>query len=791
MDPLSPLTYIRRHKKSVLLLAGLICLATMGLYIMVAVLDSIPMRAQSSYLTRVSRVYPMGSGVLDPAVTSQIQTHPGVERAIPDNGLNISVPSLIGVDNLHLMGVSPTDAQSLMDHYAVHLGQGRLFEPRTNEIVLCEQVARALGLQVGDQVDRSVDDVYYGAIPDPLVLVGILESNPTQPGPSIRVGFASYEYLARHESYAPRQTGLLVVARDGHKEAVDEFLEGTIASGHTGTETFAEIAQWMSMGRQGLYVLFGVVNCVVAAVVALVVGVINRIAMMRRLTELGLLNAIGHHKSRLVRHMTLETVIVAGTAWGIGLGLALVALAGLKSSFYYARGMDLNLVNLAPFWFALPTPVVVVSFAALSATRMFSRLDAIAIVEQGKLSMEPKGPRRAAKRSSTKPLSSRTFYWRHRRRGVMLILSMALMVVGVAFPIFLLSASADAMLPDFEYLRYVGEVTARAGNTVDPGVAAQVRSHPAVERVVQAIPLWLHVVVPPGGGTQVNIYGVRETELPALMALFEVHLAEGRLPRTRSNEIVIPRASALNRGLHIGDTVGQSAQERRADTDTDPMIEDSIPTEMVIVGLLDRDDLWVGFASLEYLESHEHTASRSSRLLVVPAEGRKGELDAWLEESVASAQANVTTYDALYGEFRQAIQAMFVLFAAVESTIAAVAAIALAALNHIFFAQRREEFGILHAVGHSRPWLVLRTTRETASAVSVAWLLGAVVCVIGLVCFRALVYVPRGLNLNFFNPTPWLFTLPIPLTVIAVGAGTIARTLSRLDSLAVIEGRQA
>jgi ABC-type antimicrobial peptide transport system permease subunit len=131
------------------------------------------------------------------------------------------------------------------------------------------------------------------------------------------------------------------------------------------------------------------------------------------------------------------------------------------------------------------------------------------------------------------------------------------------------------------------------------------------------------------------------------------------------------------------------------------------------------------------------------------------------------------------------------LFAAVESIIALVAAIALTALNHIFFAQRREEFGILHAVGRSRPWLVLRTTKETASTVSVAWLLGALVCVIGLVSFRALVYVPRGLSLNFFNPTPWLFTLPIPLAVIAVGAGTIARTLSRLDPLAVIEGRQA
>jgi len=42
-----------------------------------------------------------------------------------------------------------------------------------------------------------------------------------------------------------------------------------------------------------------------------------------------------------------------------------------------------------------------------------------------------------------------------------------------------------------------------------------------------------------------------------------------------------------------------------------------------------------------------------------------------------------------------------------------VAAVALAALNCIFFAQRQEEFGILHAIGRSRPWLVFRTVKET------------------------------------------------------------------------------
>ena len=805
MNPLSSLTYYRRHKQSALLLVSLITLVTLGVYVMVSVLDSIPMRARVSYLTRLSRVYPTAASSLEPAVVSQIQSHPDVVRVVPDNGLSISPPTLIGRDNLRLMGVSQDDAQYLMAHCGVRLKQGRMFEPRTNEIVLSEEVARALGLQVGDQIDHSVNDEYYRVVVVPLTLVGILEGDPsaalrTGPtvgsGPSVRVGFASYEYLEAHELYAPRQSNLLVIAQEGRKAAVDEFLETEIASARTETETYREVSLFVAMALRGLHVIFGIVNCLVAIVVALVVGVVNRMALTQRLSELGLLHAVGYYKNRLIRRLTLETATVAGIGWIAGLALAGLVLAWLKAGFYYAKGMELDLANLAPLWFTVPIPVVVVAFAILSAMRVFGRFDAIAIIERGKLEMEAQGHRRAAKpsrgsrsrtpRSSIRPLSSRTFYLRHRRRGIMLVVGMALMILGVAFPVFLTSVVIDGLEPGFEYLRYVSRVSPGTGPAVDPGVTAQVRSHPAVARVVPVIPLGLSVLVPPGSGTGVSVYGVAEDELSILIDLFGMHLVDGRLPRARSNEIVISEAVARNRGLRVGDTIGRPIQERE---EVDPMIADDIPIEMVVVGLLSPDDLWLGLASFEYLESHELTSSRPVHLLVLPAEGRKGELDAWLEESVASAQTDVDTYGGQRREFRQLTQSMLLLFAAVESIIALVAAIALATLNHIFFTQRREEFGTLHALGRSRPWLVLRTVKETGSAVAVAWLTGAAVCVVGLVCAQATIYAPRGLSLDFFNPVPWIFTLPIPLAVIVGGAGTIARTLSRLDPVAVIERR--
>jgi hypothetical protein len=288
----------------------------------------------------------------------------------------------------------------------------------------------------------------------------------------------------------------------------------------------------------------------------------------------------------------------------------------------------------------------------------------------------------------------------------------------------------------------------------------------------------LMVTIPPTE-TVFTFYGVSEYDLPALLDLYGVYLKEGRLPRPSSNEIILSEAVVHNRGLRLGDTVGRPVNE----------LDTSIPTEMLIVGILGPADRWIGFGSYEYLANHEFYSNRLNYLLVVPTVGEKSELDDWLEKEVASAQTSVRTYDTQYGELQEATRGTLLLFAGLESVLAVIAAVALAVLNYIFFAQRRDEFGVLHAMGRSRVWLILRAAGETISAVAAAWLLGALVCVIGLVIAQANIFGPKGVSLDFTNLAPWLFTLPIPIAVVIASAGVVAWLLFRLDPVSIIERR--
>ncbi len=789
MNPFSPLSYYRRHKGRALLLTALVTLSTLGICVMVRLLDSTAEQyeATESYLTRVSLVFAR-AGSLEPGVGARVQTHPDVARTIPTRSLWLTVPMFGALPSDYpLFGIPEGDLSALMEVCDLELTAGRLPQARSNELALTEELAQALGLQVGAVVDRSLDEAAFGSISRPMLLVGVLEA-ARDPASRTKVllGLASLEYLESHEAYSHLPPELLVLPRPGRRATVEQFLEATIASPRTEVWTRQRVAESVSKALRTFHLIFGVVDLLVAAVMALVVGAINRIAMIQRIRDLGLLHALGHGKGWLVRRLAQEVTVIAGLGWLAGLVLSWLIFWWLKEQVYTSAG-GLHLANLTPIWFTVPIPLVAVAFVTLSARRTLARLDAVAIVDRGTVAAEAddlRGPPFRAPRSSLRPLSSWTFYWRHRRRGLALAATIALMILGVVFPVFLLSPMIDVNKLLYEYLYHVTVLSPRESATVDPGVVAQVRLHPGVARVVPAIRLGLLIDVPPLNRNNVTLFAVSEADLQHLLDLYGLHVKEGRLPEPRSNEIVLTRVIATNRGLGLGDHVGRPAYEYDYD----------MPTEMVVVGILERHnpgnrDLWLGFAPYEYVSSHELYAARSVDLLLVPEEEHREEVDAWLEEAVASERVAVRTYEQLLLMHRQDMQMLLLLVTVVEGIVAIVAAIALAILSYIFFAQRREEFGILAALGHSRRWLVLRTVGETVAVVAVAWLLGAAICLAGLAAMQIGLFAPKGMALDLTSPTPWLSTMPLPLIIIGVSAGLVVWMLSRLDPVSIIEGR--
>lgn len=787
MNPLSPFTYCRRQRKSTLALLALMVLMTLGLSVMVRLPDSFVehMYFSESYMTRVSLVSAIGPA-LDPGLVSQISSHPDVARVMQELGLFVTWPPISG--SSHLFGVPESDVPTLLDVCDLRLKEGRLPQPRTNELVLSETMANGAKVRIGDEISRLSNEDWFAAIPSPLVIVGILADNGSGLQESPPLGIVSYEYVSNHELFISSWTpGLVVVAREGRRDAVGTFLD-TAISPYAKVWTNRQLAARVRRVSRNFHLMFGAVDGLVVVAIALVVGIINQMVLSRRLAELGLLHAVGHDKAGLVRRLALETAVVAVLGWVVGLASAWGLFALIKATLYEPYGVKLSLANLVPVWFSIPVPVAAIASVVWNARRTLDRLDAVAIIERDQLGTEG-GQQRTTRRaraphSVDRPLSSWTFYLRHRRRGLALTLAIGVMILGVAFPAFVFGPMMDAWVTLYAHLRQVSVISPLTELTVDPAVITQIREHTDVDSVMSAMRLSVRVDVPPMAHPSVPLYAVSESDMQTLTRAYGVHVVEGRLPQPRTNEIVLSVALAQNRGWQVGDRIGRGH---------DPRESDDLPTETVLVGMVssgsDQEDLWTGFMSLEYASGHQAYASRPMHLLVLSREGRKSKVDAWLESNVASEGTAVQTFDGVQTESRLAMWIILVVLGIVESVIAVVAAVALAILSYTFLTQRQDEFGILHAVGHSRRWLMLRTLGESSSVVAVAWLLGAGLCGIGLLCMQAAVFAPKGMTFNVLNPAPWVFTVPMPVAIVAVSTGLVARMLRRLDPVSIVERR--
>ncbi|MBN1439453.1 MAG: hypothetical protein JW929_08595 [Anaerolineales bacterium] len=786
MNPLSPFRYHLRHKRLALLLIAFQALAVAGLYLLIGLMNEsyiAPYYTVNRYLEKFSLIQPDQGNALPGEFTGGIPANPDVERAVPYGSLDIMVPNLGGLMfSFRLIGLREADVPAVMDSCNVILKEGEWLEPGTNGVMLSEEVARALKLNLGDEIGRAVDETYYPAVTSPFTLVGILSGD-------VRLAVVSYEYLQSREAYRQQAvSGLLVLARPGREAAVDEFLVRRSAGAPFETYGLHSLEKIAAQSRMAVVLAFGPIVLLISIAVGLVINVIHQIAFTRRLPEFGTLLAVGREKGWLVRRLALEISLPAVLGWILGVALAVGMMAVLSSALYAPAGFPFHPLEPLAIPLLIPIPLAVIGFTLWSVTRALGRMDAVAIVERGDLSLEGQ-PRPAKGRASQpKPLAAATFYRRHKRRAAMTVGAMGMMVMGVALLVFIMTAVFDVAKPSLNNLSRMSLVSPDRPDLEDT-LAGRIRSSPLVERIIRTYPVYaIDIVLPPVNTfNPAETYAVAAEDLDYLAGLYGLELAEGRMPKPGAAEIVLPWALAKNRGLAVGDVIGDPDH---------PVYEGAptLPAALTISGIFARaenreEENWLSFMSLEFVEPAWGEWKTAPALIVTAGSGQKAELDAWLEGEIGPMGSNVRTFGKQQAFLREITAMGLFTISLMESVIALVAALALAGLNYVFLTQRRSELNLLNALGFSRPQLIRRIGRETLFTVGAAWLAGALGCAALAALMQAGMYEPVGFRLDFFNPIPWLFTLPVPAAVLAVSVATAAAMLSRLDPVAVIERR--
>ncbi|MGD8455257.1 MAG: ABC transporter permease [Anaerolineales bacterium] len=788
MNPLSPWIYHRRHKRHAALIFGLILLVTAGLYIMGAVLWSVfiePPRVAFMALSKFSLVTPVsGSTVMD-----DIAANPDVEEILPTTSVAVDIPTMMPGETitLRLFALNQEDLPYVLERYNATLKEGRLLERGTNGLLLSDGLAKMLSLNVGDTYEMISAEIYgESSAPleaTPMEVVGIIESE-------VRLGFISLEYLKTRELYRNYPSRYLIAAKEGRHEVLDDFLRNEIYGKQADVQTFEMLNERVvSEALPALAVLTPAVLIVTAAF-AQVVVVVNRIDNLRRLPEFGILNATGRSRKWLIRRLTGETTTISLAGWVIGIALACLIIYIANLTIFIPQGQYLSFITWAPLVLVISIPVASVGLTAMRVRRTLTRLDPVAVIERGELSQEaPPRSKERITQSSPKPMAPALITRRHKRQSLLVVGMMGVIIFAVTLIIFILGVSADAQEPFWGYLRKTSFVRSSGIiSDLDPTANAKLEAHPSVERVIPTAPRF-HMIsawIPPFVTGEASPFAVYAEDMTYLVELYDLELKEGHLPRPGTNEIVISESLSRNRDLVVGDSIGDP------DHPAYPGAE-ALPSIFIVSGIFSHppspeEENWWGFISLEYIEDEEiFPLPDNLPVFVVAKEGQKEILNSWLVSELVSIDTQVFTYEQEIIRNQQNAQNQILSMVMLQAVIALVAAMGMAILNYIYIKQRQGEFGILLAIGYSRKALVRRVLQETMYTVAIAWSFSALITFLAMLYLRFGIFEPIGLSFNLLKITPWLYTLPIPLIVLAVTGVSTARIISKSDPISIIE----
>ena len=287
------------------------------------------------------------------AVAERLRALPGVEAAIP----RVIVTGLMSTssDNrpVMLQGVRPELEARLTDH-ADDLVQGTfLQDERPDPLVLGTRLARRLEVDLGDRV------VLTATGPDGEVtralfhLTGLMETGTRQLDEVI--GFTTLEAAGRALAMGRAVTQIgLDLADDAAPEAVAAAAREALDSQASGLEvlTWAEAIPEM-VGLVELDDAFGrIYMAVIFAVVLFSITNTFLMAVMERVREFGLLNALGLRDRGIGGLMLAETLLMTALAMGAGFVLAYAGhLAvdhwGIAVASYGVEEMEMSGVDMS------------------------------------------------------------------------------------------------------------------------------------------------------------------------------------------------------------------------------------------------------------------------------------------------------------------------------------------------------------------------------------------------------------------------------------------------------------
>lgn len=379
----------------------------------------------------------------------------------------------------------------------------------------------------------------------------------------------------------------------------------------------------------------------------------------------------------------------------------------------------------------------------------------------------------------SRPLAPNVYLLRNASRSIPLTAVIVLAVMLVAGIVALMDSIPYSIRTIYSYSRFSLGITPRGDASMTPTIR---------ERLLRESPVPIErIVVCRASGAQVRsivgkwpfvVLAMEQDDMRYYLKKLGVTTVDGRLPSAGQPEALVSEPVARNLGLKMGDVL------------IGPDLPESYSVNPVRIVGIARSPEWIMLAPIEYHRAH-HFPPVDNLLAFARNLQEQAKLDRWAEGAFRGERAQIFAYHDLERSTADMFRILYQILNVVIGTLVFVITLMMAMLISIYQSQRIQEFGLLQALGYSKRQLLGRAWRENLIVVVIGWLLGVTAAIALLTVVRTQLMDPNAFALDVLNPRSYLYTLPIPVTILVVTNLIVALRFYKFDPVSVVERRLA
>ncbi|MBC7527585.1 MAG: hypothetical protein H7308_08545 [Chthonomonadaceae bacterium] len=371
---LSPTLYFRRNPTRTLPLVMVVSLAVILIASVVTIVRSIDLTVYTlyGYNRYLTGLTPRNVLAIDEEAEAKIKKLPQVLLYAPAHSYQTQIKTIFGKMVFPVFGLEAEARTLLLERCGVTLSEGKMPKESEAEAVIPEDVAKNIGVKVGDTLlGPELEDQYA---PITVKLVGLLR------GP-VWVGLTSKSVVDQNSPFTWQ--GALVFAKTpALQRELDAEIVRLVPKSKARVWTFAVLQRETRNALQNLYLILDLIVAIIVFAIAFVCALLSNIYYTQRLPEIGTLAALGFTRAQLLRRSFGETAWLCGLGWLIGVTLTVTLLMSIKAVVLSPRGLLLDPVDWLALLFTLPLPIAITLTALVTVSLRLKALDPVSIIER-------------------------------------------------------------------------------------------------------------------------------------------------------------------------------------------------------------------------------------------------------------------------------------------------------------------------------------------------------------------------------------------------------------------------